>query len=451
MFCKRMLAVGCAVATLCFVLHGAFAFRAAAAEPALAAGRYFSLALNEDGEVLSWGDNEYGLLGYDPSEAPRLGSYYASAAPTVITALSGKTVIAIETGNEHGLALTSEGEVYSWGVNVYGQLGYEQEDYSVVPGLVNGLSGKAITAVAAGYYQTLALTSGGQVYSWGYNSYGQLGYATTSYSYNVEPKLITDFPAGAVIKDITAGDAFCLALTAGGRVYAWGLNGHGRLGAEISTTTTVPVETDLPASVSIKAIAAGAEFALALTTGGQVYSWGNNANGQLGFDIAKASSYTKVPTLISALSGKTVTAIAAGYDHSMALTDEGQVYSWGRNSSGQLGNGTSADSSTPVLVDSLTGVNYIAAGGLQSFAIQEDNTVFAWGYNNRGQRGDGTTTDAFTPVVVKGEELSLSSSYSQQEVKNAVSAAVTVWDPNGDGRVDLADIIKALQIIAEAG
>ena len=377
-------------------------------------------------------------------------AFLSAPPPTVVNALSDKNITAIAAGRLHGLAISSGGEIYSWGWNMEGQLGYEDEGFTVVPALVSDLSGKTITAAAGGWRHTLALDSSGKVYSWGDNQYGQLGYTTDSISDNTEPRQITDFPAGIVINKIAAGELFSLALTSGGRVYAWGKNSYGQHGNGGTTRSTSPVASDLPSSVSTKAIAAGPYFSLALTTGGQVYSWGDNSQGQLGYDTANDSDYSAVPTLVSALSGKTITAIAAGSFHSLALTDEGRVYSWGYNLNGQLGDGTEVSRSNPMPVEGLTGAVSIAGGDYFSLAIVESGRVYAWGNNDCGELGLGNTGDVLTPIFSKGSQLALSKQdYSQEDLNAAVASAIAKWDSNYNGVTDLMDVITGLQILAD--
>ena len=157
---------------------------------------------------------------------------------------------------------------------------------------------------------------------------------------------------------------------------------------------------DLPAGTRVTAIAAGLWDSLALTSDGSVLAWGYNDDGELG-DGTTTGSSTPVPVDLPA--GTRVTAVAAGFDHSLALTSHGSVLAWGNNGDGQLGDGTTTSSSTPVRIDlpARTRVTAVAAGGgPQSLALTSDGSVLEWGNNGDGELGDGTSADSLTPVPV---------------------------------------------------
>ncbi len=151
---------------------------------------------------------------------------------------------------------------------------------------------------------------------------------------------------------------------------------------------------------SLSAALGGANPAIAATPSGGVYAWGDNSNGQLGNGTTTNSSTPVVITLAPAVTA--ATAVAAGQDHSLAVGSDGKVYAWGFNGDGQLGTGTTTDSHTPVLVNPPTGLTAtaIAAGGFHSLAIGSDGNAYAWGSNLYGQLGNGTTADSHTPVAI---------------------------------------------------
>ena len=253
-------------------------------------------------------------------------------------------------------------------------------------------------AVSAGGGHTCALTSGGGVKCWGGNSYGQLGDGTTTDS--LVPVDVTGLASG--VSGIAAGDDYACAriwplgprppasVPGGGGVKCWGRSGN--LSPNGTTTySVVPVGVTGLAS-GISAIAAGGEHTCALTTGGGVKCWGAN--------VGTTDRRSKVPVDVSGLASG-VSAISAGSTHTCALTSGGGVKCWGENSYGQLGDGTTDHSTVPVDVAGLSsGVSAISAGYRHTCALMSSGGVKCWGGNRRGQLGNGTRTDSSVPVDV---------------------------------------------------
>jgi alpha-tubulin suppressor-like RCC1 family protein len=252
-------------------------------------------------------------------------------------------------------------------------------------------------AVAAGLYHGLALSSTGAVFAWGWNIVGQLGNGSTNGS-DVPVKV--RLPGGTKVTGIAAGFAHSVAVTSTGAVLAWGKNYNGDLGDGSTTDSDVAVKVDLPVGAKVTAIAAGSEHSLAVTSTGAVLAWGYNNDGQLGNASTGSSD---VPVSVSLPAGTKVTAVAAGSLHSLAVTSTGAVLAWGYNTDGELGDGGTTDSDVPVMVKLPAGtkVTAVAAGGYYSLALTSTGAVLAWGYNTDGELGDGGTTDSDVPVMVK--------------------------------------------------
>ena len=201
-----------------------------------------------------------------------------------------------------------------------------------------------------------------------------------------------------VIASISAGGGHTCALTTSGGAKCWGENSDGRLGDGMWADTAVPVDVRHLTS-GVAAISAGGNHTCALTTTGGVKCWGRNTEGELGDGTTVTS---KLPVDVTGLSTG-VAAISAGGAHTCVLTDSGGVKCWGDGREGQLGNGAISTSSTPVDVVGLTsGVTAISAGDAHTCAITDEDFVKCWGYNRYGQLGDASTTTSLTPVYVDG-------------------------------------------------
>lgn len=356
-----------------------------------------------------WGAGTLGQLG----NSSYLFTNRASVAVTANGVMAGETLVKIAAGTSHSLALATSGRVFAWGSNVSGRLGNGSTVTSNEPVEVNAsgvLAGKTVVSIAAGSSHSLALTSDGQVAAWGLNSSGQVGSGGSSITL---PTAVSTggVLAGKTVTAIAAGQSHSVALLSDGTLAAWGSNPAGQLGTGNNTKATSPVTVLANGSLSGKivvAIAAGANHTLALSSDGRIFSWGANNNGQLGIGSSFPFSINS-PTAVwgvGLIEGKTVIAIAAGSDHSLAVTSDGKVYAWGLGSSGQLGTGTPFDSYQPVAVSTagvLAGksVTAIAAGGSHSLAIDSDGNAYAWGSNSSGQLGNNSANSiAASPVAL---------------------------------------------------
>jgi len=313
-----------------------------------AAGGQFALALTAANELFSFGSNQFGQLGTGSGS----GTPTANPTPREIS-LPGATarVTQLAAGEDHTLALTAAGELYTFGSNRYGQLGRAANSGASLPNSTperTGLPGIQGTAVqvAAGHEQSLALSSTGQLYSFGGNRYGQLGRAANAGSEapNPVPAPVTLPQASGPVVQIAAGHDHCLALTSTGQLYSFGSNRYGQLGRAANPETADP--NPLPAQVqlpglegSIVAIAAGGYHSLVLSSSGQIFAFGDNAAGQLGYAANTGSERANPnPTRVT-LPGASARpiALAAGALHSLALTAAGVLYTFGSNAAGQLG------------------------------------------------------------------------------------------------------------------
>jgi len=352
------------------------------------AGANHSLAVTTDGRLLAWGSSGFGLLG--DGFATRRTSPVAVDSSGV---LAGRTIAAVTAGALHSLALTTDGRLFAWGRGFEGQLGAGfavQRNAPVAVDTTGALAGREVAAVGAGANHSLALTTDGGLFAWGYNSFGQLGDGSINQRDAPVAVDTTGLLAGKAIVAVAGGFEHSLALSSDGRLFAWGYNVFGQLGDGTATNRTVPVAVDVSGALAgktIAAVAAGAYHSLALTSGGQLFSWGNNGNGQLGDASTLQRSAPVAVDLSGALAGKTIAAVAAGAYHSLALTTDGQLFGWGLNVDGGLGDGTTTQRQAPVLI--AAGFSAISAGSTHSLGLASDGALFAFGGAAQGQLGDG--------------------------------------------------------------
>jgi alpha-tubulin suppressor-like RCC1 family protein len=348
-----------------------------------AVGEGYSLAVTSTGQLYSFGENQFGQLGL----ATNSGIFAANPTPALVT-LPGATgpVSEVAAGANHSLAVTSTGQLYAFGENEYGQLGNAtntnngKHTPNPTPTLVTlpGATGPVIQ-VAAGAFQSLAVTSTGQLYAFGRNMYGELGSPTHNGTAepNPIPTLVGLPGATGPATEVAAGESYGLVVTSTGQLYAFGENFYGQLAnasdneVEPRKAHPTPTVVSLPGATGpVTQVAAGAFHALALTSTGQLYGFGSNFGGQLGNATNIGSFAAKAnptPELVS-LPGATaaVSKITAAYEFSLALTSSGQLYGFGLNRYGQLGsainNGTVAANPTPILVSSPAGKTIEAIG-----------------------------------------------------------------------------------------
>jgi alpha-tubulin suppressor-like RCC1 family protein len=251
--------------------------------------------------------------------------------------------------------------------------------------------------------------TGGSLLSWGSNVNGQVGDGKGIGRATFVPVDKTGVLAGKTVVQVAAGASHSLALTSDGKIFAWGLNSSGQLGNTVSGASTVPVAVNqlgVLAGKTVSAIAAGDRHSMALTSDGQVFCWGANTTGQLGNGTIVSSALPVAVVTSGTLAGKTIAKIASYGDFSAALSTDGRVFTWGQNQNGGLGNGSTNNSSVPVAVLTngvLAGktVTSIACGEFHMVAATSDGQVFGWGNGNYYQLGNGSgAATNMAPVAV---------------------------------------------------
>lgn len=385
--------------------------------PALAAGDYVvqvsmgsehALAVTAQGTVLAWGRNESGQLG--------LGDDTTRTTPTVVPAsafpgLSTARIVAVSaSGADHSLALSSSGQVFAWGWNGFGQVG----DNSTVDRLspVRVIDNSA-TSISGGNGYSFAVTSAG-VYSWGINLYGQLGNGTTSNG--LAPALAAAFPglaSGERIVEVAAGGDHVLAVSSGGTIYSWGDDGYGQLGLgagdDSRTTPAIVAVPGLASGDVAESVDAGEGYSLARTAVGSLYMWGFNSNGQLGFgDTDDRDQPEPVTAFPAVLDAAPISAASAGHDGAVFVSSTGGVYGSGRFG-GLLGDETAADypvsTFSNIRLGDLAGSVTLSAAPLADLPVSANTAgwnagaVFSYQWQRGGVDIGGATGSSYTPVA----------------------------------------------------
>ena len=335
----------------------------------------------------------------------------------------------ISAGKGHACGVTSTGKAMCWGLNTDGQVGNNTLTTQRVPIEVSWL-GSDVTAISAGGYHTCALTSAGEVKCWGRNSSGQLGDAST-----VSKQVPTDVNTlGSGVTAISAGESHTCAITALGGAMCWGNNSGGRLGDNSTINKHVPTPVS-GLSTGVVEISAGVNHTCARTSTGEVFCWGFNGNGKVGEGMT--GSITMVPTQVHGLDAG-VTAISAGPGHTCAITSTGGVMCWGGNGYGQLGDGSTNEKNVPTPVSGLgTAVTKIAAGDSHTCAVTVAGGVLCWGRGAFGQLGNNLGTDSLVPTPVTGLDTGVIAISSDDNHTCALTTGVEAmcWGANLYGQI----------------
>jgi alpha-tubulin suppressor-like RCC1 family protein len=398
---------------------------------AVAAGQAHDLALKSDGTVWAWGH--------------RMNAGSDTSIPVQVTGLSN--VVGITAGENHSLALLADGKVYSWGINSAGQLGNGSTSaaFAFPPALVPNLNG--VKALAAGRNHSLALRTDGTVWAWGQNTTGQLGVSPPTSSVPTA----THVASLTGIIDIKAGFDTSVALRADRIVLTWGSNTKGQLGWGTPGLGANPLPTPVSNLTGISTICAGSEHCLAIDAGGSIWAWGNNVVGQLGGGTGAVQS---APVEVANLSG--VTKVEGGFCHGCALRSDGTAWAWGLNSFGEFGtNGTPAFSNfrvpTGFSIQAATSVvtpDLVTGGdalGDHVAALKSDGTVWTWGRNNLGQSGANIPTSTIG-VLIPVQVLNLPATTPATTIQSlsagwnhmlaiAQSGIVWSWGSNNTGQL----------------
>ena len=362
-------------------------------------GAHHRVFVDASGGVLTCGSERFfpGVLGH----GTLTGEHKVVALPTVVPGLKGVRVVSVAASPVYTIALTESGLLYTWGMGERGSLGHGNERDIHTPKLVEALQAMRVVGVAASVKYGLARTDAGRLFQWGALGNRAISAEIASADPNclLVPTLVTALQAVKVV-DMEAGSSFSLALSDAGRVYSWGYGADGRLGhgspAHQLTAPTMIEALEPHKIVSVK----GCDHCLAISDAGRVFSWGAGDNGCLGHGNEEEQL---TPKLIEALQEVNVVVVEAGLTHSIAVTEDGQTYSWGSGKNGALGHGnTVADSQfTPKRIEALQGLWVVGAKADNqcSLAVTATGKVYGWGRYLEGEYEPGVSLPQLYPSL----------------------------------------------------
>lgn len=381
------------------------------------------------------------------------------------------TMFAVAAGANHSVALAPQGAASGvaslWGDNTWGQIGDGTTDISKMTPVALKSSTLPVTTrwktIAAGEAHTLAIRSDGTLWAWGRNDNGQLGNIPVGAGWNT-PKQVGTLTTWTAV---AAGDGHSVGMrSTSPQIWTWGRNAEGQLGlaaptavgnittvtnyADVATPTSPTKSVTVVNSANVlntmtystsawAGIAANGKYTMAVRADGQMFSWGDNSSGQLGQTIA---INTSLPTVVAPIGSGIlpVVAMTAGRNHALAILNDHTLYAWGANEAGQLGIGASSNTGQGAAVQVGTDNNWfvVAAGGQHTLAIKQDQTLWAWGYNAYGQLGDGTQTDSPSPIPIGTSKRWLAVAAGRyHSMAIDTDGKLWVWGRNTEGQLGL--------------
>ncbi|MBI4243848.1 MAG: hypothetical protein HY606_07135 [Planctomycetes bacterium] len=369
------------------------------------------------------------------------GTYNKGPINKLSSFFDDPNIAAVSAGGIHSLALKRDGTVWSWGDNTYGQLGNgSYGNFETNPVQVAGLSN--VTQIAAGYSYSLALRKDGTVWAWGWNTYGQLGNPTvTSSTVPIQSQINNAIYIAATKYSIFG---FSAVIKNDRTLWMFGDNQFGQLGNGTSgwgTGSKIPVQVQGISNAS--QVSLGWAYTLVLKTDGTVWAWGNNNLGALGNGTTISSN---IPVQSSGLNN--ITSISAGFNYGLAITANRNVYGWGADGSGQLGTGTAVVYRTTATLTLFGPAQSIATGYIHSMVLRTDGTLWASGDNSSGQLGNesagctGTCTTNPVPSkvlidgVLPGDAVISAGTFFSLVIKKWINSTITMsWGQNNKGQL----------------
>lgn len=337
---------------------------------------------------------DFALWAWGGNASGQLGSNTTTNTSSPVSVVGGfSDWCQISPGHRHTIAVRTNGSSWTWGCNASGQLGDNSTTSKSSPGsVVGGFSDWC--QVSAGYCHSLGLRTGGSAWAWGSNQNGRLGDGTST-SKSSPVSVVGGFSDWC---QLSAGSSWSVGLSTTGRAWSWGTNAGGQLGDNTTTNRSSPVSVVPDTAIWCK-VSGGNRHNVAIRDDASTWAWGENSRGQLGDNTTTDRSS---PVVVTGGFSDWSQASAGRY-HNVALRTNGSVWSWGENLSGKLGDNTTANTSSPVsVVGGFTNWCQVSAGDSHSVAVRTSGTAWAWGFNQFGRLGDLTTLPKSSPVSIVG-------------------------------------------------
>jgi alpha-tubulin suppressor-like RCC1 family protein len=385
----------------------------------LSAGNLHTAAIKTDGTLWTWGNNTFGQLGNNAA---------TDRSTAVTTFVGGTTWKQVSSGNSHTAAVKTDGTLWTWGNNTNGRLGVNDTSQKNSP-VTTFAGGTDWKQVSSGTSHTAAIKTDGTLWSWGLGGNGQLGRPTT---FAVVP--VTTFAGGtnwadtattdpAELYTLSAGYRHTAAVKTDGTLWTWGNNANGQLGSNDAITRSTAVTT-FAGGTTWKQVSSGQSHTAAIKTDGTLWTWGNNSFTQLGVnDTTQRNS--PVTTFVG---GTTWKQVACGFRHTAAIKTDGTLWTWGLGTNGQLGTNDLTNRSTPVTTFAGgTTWKQVSSTNSQTAAVKTDGTLWTWGYGGSGQLGNNAATDRSTPVTTFAGGTDWKQVSSGNTHTSAIKTDGTLW------------------------
>ena len=391
----------------------------------LAAAGGHSMAVKTNGTLWVWG----GAAG---TAASRLGLNDAvpRSSPIQVGTLTNWSKVA--AGAECSYAVKTDGTLWSWGLNGAGQLGdgttTDKSSPIQIGTLTDWTSVTGGSVSAGGSFHAAAIRTGGSLYAWALNTSGQLGLGHTLGTASTTTRNPVFIELNENWSELSLGADHGMAIKTNGTLWGWGVNSAGQIGDNTVTTRSSP--TQIGTLTGWSKVSAGASHSMAIYTDGTLWAWGLGTSGQLGYNPITPSRLT---------STNDWSEISGGTSHTMGVKTDGTLWTWGVNGNGQLGQNNVTARSSPTQVGTLTNWSKVSAttGASSGFAIKTDGTIWGWGLNSSGQLGDGTTVNRSSPVQIGTltNWSSISTIFSDHVMAIKTDGTLWGWGNNASGRI----------------